>query len=114
MNDGKITYSETNMLYAEMRVPKDVRHLFKQAKFSKTLKTHSFEIAEERKLSVISNWKTMVWAAGQTIGPQTFEFDKAVKNYSKTFMALSGGDDAAGHLAHQLNPMAAPSKNNEE
>jgi len=29
-------------------------------------------------------------------------------------MALSGGDDAAGHLAHQLNPMAAPSKNNEE
>ena len=49
-----------------------------------------------------------------TGGRQTFEFDKAVKNYSKTFMALSGGDDAAGHLAHQLNPMAAPSKNNEE
>ena len=47
---GKYLIRKTNMLYAEMRVPKDVRHLFNQAKFSQTLKTHSFEIAEEIKL----------------------------------------------------------------
>ena len=102
------------MLYAEMRVPKDVRHLFNQAKFSQTLKTHSFEIAEERKLSIISNWKAMVRAARQTFEPQKFEFDNAVKSYSETFKALGGGDDAAGHLAHQLNPMTASTAEEQE
>ena len=90
------------MLYAEMRVPKDVRHLFNQAKFSQTLKTHSFEIAEERKLSIISNWKAMVRAARQTFEPQKFEFDKAVKNYSETFKALGSGPDAITHVSHQV------------
>ena len=99
---GKYLIRKTNMLYAEMRVPKDVRHLFNQAKFSQTLKTDSFEIAEERKLSVISNWKAMIRAARQTIKPEQFDFDKAVKSYSETFKALGGGEEARTHISHQV------------
>tara|TARA_B100001093_G_scaffold395769_1_gene382710 strand:- start:1 stop:1314 length:1314 start_codon:yes stop_codon:yes gene_type:complete len=99
---GKYLIRKTNMLYAEMRVPKDVRHLFNQAKFSQTLKTHSFEIAEERKLPIIANWKAIIVAARQTFEPQKFEFDKAVKSYSETFKALGGGPDAITHVFHQV------------
>lgn len=52
--------------------------------------------------------------ARQTTKPDEFDYDKAVKNYSYQFQALGGDDDASHHLAHQLNPMAATTVEEQE
>ena len=51
-------------------------------KFTRSLETDSHELAEIRKFPIIANWKAMIQAARQTIKPEQFDFDKAVKSYS--------------------------------
>jgi integrase len=124
---GKLLVRQWNTYFAEMRVPKALQHLFVHGedkpahlrgkpvvKFTKSLETDSHELAEIRKLPIIANWKAMIAAARQTVSPKQFDYDKAVKSYSETFKALGGGDDAAGHLAHQLNPMTASTAEEQE
>jgi len=125
---GKLLVKQWNTYFVEMRVPKNVQHFFvhgedkpehlrgkPMVKFTKSLETDSYELAEERKLPIIANWKAMIRAARQTIKPEEFVYDQAVKYYSYQFQALGGGDAAAaGHLAHQLNPMAAATPEEQE
>ena len=115
MKSGKYLERKWNQWHVTLKVPKNVQHLFRHddkapqrlrnkpmTKFYKSLQTDSLELAEIRKLPIIANWKAIIVAARQTINPEQFDYDKAVKSYSETFKALGGGPDAITHVSHQV------------
>ena len=83
-----------NTYHAVVYIPKPLQRFFpheiddpnsKMGKYktrlSASLKTDSLDLAQLRSPPIVHQFKAMIRAARQTIKPEQFDFDKAVKSY---------------------------------